>query len=249
MFMLTTDERQVRDLQRELRGVRDVLEREVPPALNRTVENTRQDIVDRMDADLPGVKKTDIRKATKTTKASPTNWSGQVELSGPGVPVAKLDVRLGRKTEVTETASEKQSAWLFYNIFKLKYGAAAVYSTAYRIKRMVHKNITYRVSGQIKSLAGMGAFPMPKRFGRLGIFKRREGFGGIRKKLIEMRGPSLFRILDENTVMMRDITRENTKGFERELEKLNERHSLTIPRHPLRLIPRHPIDTTELGVS
>ncbi len=245
-FMLTTDERQVRDLQRELRGVREVLEREVPPALNRTVAKTRQDIVDRMDADLPGVKKTDIHKATKTTKASPTNWSGQVELSGPGVPVADLDVRLGRQTEVVEIASEKKSAWLFLNVFIPKYGAAAMYSTAYRITRMVHKNITYRVSGQIKSLAGTGAFPMPIKFGRLGIFKRREGFGGIGKKLTEMRGPSLFRIMDENKVMLRRITRENTRGFERELEKLSERHALHIPRQPLRLIPRH---STDMGVS
>ncbi len=118
MFMLTTDERQVRDLQRELRGVRDVLEREVPPALNRTVENTRQDIVDRMDADLPGVRKSDIHSATKTTKASPSDWSGQVELSGPRVPVADLDVRLGTQTELEEIASPRQSAWLFYNIYK-----------------------------------------------------------------------------------------------------------------------------------
>ncbi len=244
--LLTTDERQVRALQREFNDVPNVLDRVVPPALNRSVEKTRQDIVNRLAAANPGLTRPDIHKATKTKKASPSDWSGQVEMSGHGVPVANLDVRLGGKTEVTSIASEKQSAWLFHNIFKPKYGAAAVYSTAYRIARKVYQNITYRVSGQTKSLAGTGAFPIPKRFGRMGIFERRKGFGGMKEKIREIRGPSLFRILDENTVMMRDITREATRGFERELEKLNERHELLIPRQPLRLFPRQSL--TELGV-
>ncbi len=242
-FFLTVDERQVRDLQREFRDVQNVLDREVPPAVNRAVENTRQDVVSRMDADLPGVRKMDIHNATKTTKATPANWSGQVEMSGPGVPVGNLDVRLGQPTEVTEIASEKQSAWLFHNVFKPKYGAAAMYSTAYRIKRMVYNNITYRVSGQVKSLAGMGAFPMPAKFGRTGIFKRRKGFGGIREKLTEMRGPSLFDIFDQNTAMMRDIVEENTRRFERDLESMFDGRGVD-------LIPRIPIKRlTDPGVS
>ncbi len=243
---LTTDERQIREIQREFRNVPQVLDREVPEALNRTVEKTQQDIVGRLAADIPGLKKMDIRNATRTKKASARNWSGHVELFGPGVPVGKLDVRLGVKTEVTKIASAKQSAWLFYNVFKPKYGAAAMYSTAYRITRKVYKNITYRVSGRTKSLAGTGAFPMSARFGRKGIFKRRDLFGGIR----EMRGPSLFQILDNNKAMLKSIIQENTKGFERELEKLSERHLVYLPRQPQSLhIPRHAIDTTGLGVS
>lgn len=245
-YYLTTDERQIREIQREFHDVRNVLDKGVPPALNRTVENTRQDIVSRLSGANPGLDKMDIHKATKTKKASPRDWSGHVELSGPGVPVGKLDVRLGRQTEVTDIASAKQSAWLFYNVFKPKYGAAAMYSTAYRITRKVYQNITYRVSGVSKSLAGTGAFPIAKRFGRLGIFKRREGFG---KRLMEMRGPSLFRMMDENTAMLKAIVDENTRGFERQLEKLNVKHSLTIPRYPLRLMPRYPIRIPELGVS
>lgn len=230
---LTVDEKQVRKLQRDLREVPNVLDKEVPEALNKTIEKTENDIVDRMAAANPGIKKQYIRRASRTTKASPSNWSAEVGLSGPGVPVADLDVRLGRKTEVTEIASKKQSLWLYYNVFKPKYGATAIFSTAYRIARKVHQNITYRVSGQTRSLAGTGAFPIDMRFGRTGIFKRRKGFGGIREKLREMRGPSLFEMLDENTAMLKGITDDNVKGFERELEKLNRRHSMFIPRQSM----------------
>jgi len=226
---LTTDKRQVRGIQREFYNVPNVLSREVPPAINRVAERTRRYIANRMAGANPGLTKKDIHSATKTEKARPTTWEGKVLMFGPRVPVAKLDARLGKKTETTVIASAKQSAWLFYNVFKRKYGAAAVYSTAYHIARKSYQNITYRVNGRTKSLAGTGAFPIAARFGRKGIFRR------IGEKLIEMRGPSLFQILDENTAMMRDIIREANDGFMAELEKINERHSLHIPRHPIKL--------------
>lgn len=231
----------VRQLQRELDDFPEVLDREVPRAINRTVENTRADISTRLSADISGITKDDVVKATKTKDARSRNWSGHVELSRRRVPVGKLNMRLGTKSDVFDIATPKQSAWLFYNVFRKQYGDSAIYSRAYQIVRKVHQNITYRVSGRTRSLAGTGAFPISTGMGKMRIFKRIGALGNIREKLVEMRGPSLFQILDENKAMLKKITEDNTRGFERELEKINIRHPLFISRQPLSLIPRHEV--------
>ncbi len=223
-FFLTVDEGQVRGIQRDFYNVRNVLSREIPLAINRVTGMARTSIAKRMAGANPGLTKKEIHSATSTEKARPAKWEGTVLMSGPRVPVSKLDVRLGTKTETTVIASERQSAWLFYNVFKRKYGASAVFSTAYQIAKKSFENITYRVNGRTNSLAGTGAFPIGAGLGLNGIYRR------VGDKVKEIRGPSLFQMLDENTAMMRDIIRENDRGFEAELRKLNKRYSLHIPR-------------------
>lgn len=238
----------IREIQNNLDEYPDVLNREVPRAINRTVKTTRMDIATRLSADISGVTKDDVIRATKTRDARSANWSGHVELSNRRVPVGKLNMRLGQQSERLDIATPKQSSWLFYNVFRRKYGDSAVYSRAYHIVRKVYENITYRVGGRTRSLAGTGAFPVRTGIGKTGIFKRMGALGNITDKLIEMRGPSLFQILDENKAMLKKITEENTRGFERELEKINVRHPLFIQRQPLGLIPRIPINLRELEV-
>ncbi len=233
---LTVDKGQVRGIQRDFYNVHNVLSREVPLAINRVTEMSRLYIAKRMAGANPGLTKKEIHSATTTEKARPSTWEGKVLMSGPRVPVAKLDVRLGTQTETTKIASEKQSAWLFYNVFKRKYGAAAVFSTAYQIARKSFENITYRVNGRTRSLAGTGAFPINAGLRLEGIFKR------AGDKVREIKGPSLFQILDGNTVMMRDITRDLTKGFEDQLESMLDGRGVD-------LIPRVPIERlTDAGV-
>ena len=246
---LTANNSRIRELQRQLDEYPDVLDREVPRAINRTTENTRKDVATRLSADISGITKDDVIRATKTKDARSRNWSGHVELSTRCVPVGKLNMRLGTTSDVFDIATPKQSAWLFYNVFRKQYGDNAIYSRAYQIVRKVHQNITYRVSGRTRSLAGTGAFPISIGAGKTRIFKRIGALRNIKERLVEMRGPSLFQILDENTAMLRKITEENTRGFERELEKISIRHPLFISRQPLRLISRVPIDLSELGVG
>ncbi len=232
---LMVNSRVIREIQSDLDSFPDVLDREVPRAINRTVKKTRMDIASRLSADISGVTKGDVIKATKTKDARRTNWSGHVELSNRRVPVGKLNMRLGTKSDVFDIATPKQSAWLFYNVFQKQYGDSAIYSRAYQIVRKVYQNITYRVGGRTRSLAGTGAFPVSTGTGITRIFKRIGALGNISEKLIEMRGPSLFQIMDQQRSVLKKITDENTRGLERELESMFDGLGVDlIPRIPIR---------------
>ena len=213
---VTIDQRRIREIQRIFRQFPKEVGRVMQHSINRTAEKARKAIVDRLAAVNPGLKKKDIRKSTKIKKASRSNWSARVDVSGPGIPLIKMGARLGRKTKVVEIASAKQSAWLFHNVFKLKYGAAAVYSTAYRITRKVRQNITYKEGGVTKSLAGTGAFVATMKSGHKGIFKRREGLGG--RKITEMRGKSVGEMLQTSGLLLRRIEEDAAKGLETEID-------------------------------
>lgn len=215
---VTIDQRRIREIQRVFRQFPNEVGRLMKDSINRTATKARKLIVDRLAAVNPGLKKKNIRKAVKLgTRATRTRWSAHVNVKGPGIPLIDMGARLGRKTKVVEIASAKQSTWLFYNVFKKKYGDSAVYSNAYRIVRKVHQNITYRERGVTKSLAGTGAFVATMPSGHKGIFKRREGFGG--KAITEMRGPSVGAMLERSGLLLRRIEEDAAKGLEVEIDK------------------------------
>lgn len=232
---LMVNRSRVRQIQRGLDNFPDVLGREVPRAINRTAETTRRDIATRLSADISGISKDDVLRATKTKDARSKDWSGHVELSRHRVPVGKLNMRLGTKSDVFDIATPRQSAWLFYNVFRKKYGDSAIYSRAYRIVRKVYQNIKYRVGGRTRSLAGTGAFPIRTGIGKMGIFKRIGALGNISERLVEMRGPSLFQMLDQQKSVLKKITDDNTRGLERQLESMFDGLGVDlIPRIPIR---------------
>ncbi len=217
---LTANINRMREIRRDLDDFPEVLDREVPRAINRTVDKTRADISTQLSAGISGITKDDVIRATKTKDARSRNWSGHVELSTRRVPIGKLNMRLGTTSDVFDIATPKQSAWLFYNVFRKQYGDSTVFSRAYQIVRKVYQNITYRVGGRTRSLAGTGAFPIKTGAGKMGIFKRIGSIGNVRGRVVEMRGPSLFHILDEQRAVLKKITDDNTRGFERQLESM-----------------------------
>ena len=212
------DQRRIREIQRIFRQFPNEVGRLMRDSINRTATKARKNVVDRLAATNPGLKKKNIRKATKIKpKASLKRWSASVNVKGPGIPLIDMGAKLGRKTKVTEIATAKQSAWLFYNVFKPKYGSAAVYSTAYRLVKKVRQNITYKEGGVTKSLAGTGAFVATMKTGHKGIFKRRDGFGG--QAIREMRGPSVGEMLNQSRIVMSRIEQDAAKGLEVEIDK------------------------------
>ena len=212
------DQRRIREIRRIFSRFPNEVGRLMKDAINRTATKARKMIVDRLAAVNPGLKKKNIRKAVKLgLRATRTRWSASVNVRGPGIPLINMGARVGRKTKTVEIATAKQSAWLFYNVFQKKYGDSAIYSTAYRLVRKVHQDITYKSRGVTKSLAGTGAFVATMPSGQKGIFKRREGFRG--KAITEMKGPSVAQMLEQSGLLLKRIESDAVKGLEIEIDK------------------------------
>lgn len=212
------DERRIREIRRIFSQFPNEVGRLMKDSINRTATKARKLIVDRLAVLSPGLKKKDIRKAVKIgQRATRTKWTARVNVRGPGIPLINMGARVGRKTKVVEIATAKQSAWLFYNVFRKKYGDNAVYSKAYRLVRKVNQNITYKLRGETKSLAGTGAFVATMPSGHRGIFKRREGFRG--KAIVEMKGPSVAQMLETSGLLLKRIETDAAKGLEEEVDK------------------------------
>lgn len=212
------DQRRMREIRRIFSQFPNEVGRLMKDAINRTATKARKLIVDRLAAVNPGLKKKNIRKAVKIgQKATRTKWTALVNVRGPGIPLINLGARVGRKTKTTEIATEKQSAWLFYNVFQKKYGDMAVFSKAYRIVRKVSQNITYKLGGRTKSLAGSGAFIATMPSGHKGIFKRREGFRN--KAIVEMKGPSVAQMLERSGLLIKRIEEDAQKSLGIEVDK------------------------------
>lgn len=212
------DQRRMREIRRIFSQFPKEVGRLMKDSINRTATKARKLIVDRLAAVNPGLKKKNIRKAVKLgIRATQTRWTARVNVRGPGIPLINLGARVGRKTKTVEIATEKQSAWLFYNVFKKKYGDSAVFSKAYRLVRKVAQNITYKLGGQTKSLAGTGAFIATMPSGHKGIFKRREGFGG--KAITEMKGPSVAQMLERSGLLIKRIEEDAQKSLGIEVDK------------------------------
>lgn len=218
---ITVDERQLKRMRSQFKNWPQATGRIMRESINRSATKTRKRIIDRIHQLNPSIKKKDIRKSTRfkgKDRATNKRWSATVWISGAGIPLIKF-AKKGRKSKVVKQAGVKQSIWLFYNVFRPKYGAAAIFSTSYRIVRKAYQKITTRVNGESKSLQGTGAFIATMKSGHTGIYKRVAGSRAIR----EMKGPSLSTMLDQGIILKR-IKQDAGKELRDDIEKRIERY-------------------------
>ncbi len=212
---VTIDQRRIREIQRMFRGFPGEAQKVLQHSINRVAQKTRKLVVDRVAWKNPGMKKKDIRKSVRLgRRATRSRLSATVLVRGPGIPAIKMGAQIGRKTKWIEELDARQSAWLFFNVFKARYGASAVFSTNYKVTRKVHKNISYVDDGKRIRVHGGFVATMPS--GHKGIFKRREGFGG--RAIREVRGPSIAEMLLRTGTTLLKIETEAGKGLEREID-------------------------------
>ena len=214
---VTIDQKRIREIQRIFRDYPKQVPRLMRDSINRTAEKARKAIVDRLAAVNPGLIKKNIRKNTTISRATTSALQANVKVGGRKVPLINMGAKTGRRTKFVEIASVKRSVWLFYNVFKPKYGDMAIFSYHYKMKRQVHQNITYQDGRKTKSLAGTGAFVATMKSGHRGIFKRREGFGN--KAIVEMTGPTIGQMLERSGLLLTRIEARAVKGLELEIDK------------------------------
>lgn len=136
------DHNQIEKVREYLRSVPHKLPVVLTRGINRTLTTVRAETVRRLkkaiklDADM-------IRKRIRIYKATRTFLRGKVWIGGKDSPLGRFDARQSTRTRLV-TADTKQSAWLYYNVFRKKYGEKARFSFHYKIRRRVPK-VTYNL--------------------------------------------------------------------------------------------------------
>jgi hypothetical protein len=183
-------------------------------SINATSDKARTSIVRRVQQYMKGFRAKDIRARIKQRKATLDRWESTLRISSKGLPITKMGFKQGRVKKVYFEATSKQSVWLYHNVFKPKYGDAAVFSTKYRIARKSYPNMTYQVMGKTVSVTTPGAFIQTVKnkwaadgaAGHKGVFVTREGYGG--KALSEVFGPGLGTMLQDQKGELQAVERE-----------------------------------------
>ncbi len=212
---VTIDPKQVARISRMFRDWPGAVPRIFKESINRTAAKAKTNTVRRIVQLTKGLKRKDVNKQVRLYRATLKNWSALIRVKDRGIPISKLGMKAGRAKKTIFEASARQSAWLFYNVFKPKYGAAAVFSRNYRIRRKTHQNITYQVMGQTKQ-APPGAFVQTVKNpwagegagAHKGVFVQRAG-GGIR----ELFGPGIGEMLGRQMGEVNKIKAEAGKGL------------------------------------
>lgn len=197
------DERQLAKIQKLLKNVPKGMPKAMSRGINKTALWARTRIA-RKIKEKSSLKVGDIRNAIKLRKATLKTWSAILDIDDERIPLIKFKAKQSKKKH-TFLAGAKQSAWLYYNIFKPKYGPAAAFSMSYRVTRMFPV-VTYEMFNQKKEITDAFIGTMPS--GHRGIFRRRafgEGGEGGRHPLYELQGPSVGKLFEGSAGIARRV--------------------------------------------
>lgn len=205
---IKVDEAQLAKIQKLLRGVPKGMPKAMSRGINKTALWARTRIA-RKIKEKSALKVGDIRKAIKIRKATLQRWSAVLNIEDEKIPLIKFKAKQSKRKH-TFVTNEKQSAWLYYNIFKPKYGPAAAFSLSYRVTRMFPV-VTYEMFNQKKEITDAFIGTMPS--GHKGIFRRSsyaaeqgESYGqGGRYPIYELQGPSVGKLFEGSAGIARRV--------------------------------------------
>ena len=209
---VTINKRQLNRALAPLKRFPKVITKVMKESINRTAAKTKTRI-EKALTNLTGLKKKDVKRNVRVRKATNAKLSATVSTFGSGIPLIKF-TKKGRLSNVIVQTTLEQSLWLFFNVFKVKYGPDAVFSKSYRIKQKQHKNITVNTGGgsrQIRTDEDAFVATMPS--GHVGIFER-DG-----DSIKEKRGPSPGELLEKGGILVRRIQDDAAKGLASDIEK------------------------------
>ena len=178
----------------KLRMVRDILAdipRAMPKvmsrALNKTGTSSKAEIV-RLIAKRSKLKQKDVKKSIRVKKATYNRWRYDINIWGRGIPLIRFRAR-ERKKKVTIKTTLRQAMFLFYKVFRPRFGLQAVFKKQYTIRRKL---------GFVTADTGLGRKQYPKAFiatmksGHRGVFVRT----GRGRTIAELYGPSAGRLFE-----------------------------------------------------
>lgn len=167
-----------------------------------------------------------IRNRIKKYPATRNKLYGKLWIGGKGLPVTAFDHEENFETK-TITADQKQSMWLYWNVFR-KMGLI-FWSYHYRLK-IQEKSITYTVNG--KRITIKPAFLIKTKHGQLAAFEPDKSKGARGLKFA--RGPGLAQVLRQTPGLVNQITmnafRNLYKNVDSQVALLIERKGTNIDK-------------------
>lgn len=209
------DEKKLRRIAKQFSRWPKAMPKIMKESINSTASKARTRVKKRIGELLKGVRKKDIHRRIDLRKATLTRWAATITFTSKGFPLSKLGVRKGRTTKTIEpTDSPRQAAWLYYNVFKPKYGEAAIFSYHYNRIYKKYIGITYSIMGRRKKLTVPGAFWLEiESTGHKGIFIKKDN-GDIQ----EVYGPSLGMMMAQNKSELERMTTETMAGLNKDID-------------------------------
>ena len=202
------DEAKLRMVRNMLEGIPRAMPKVMSRALNKTGTSTRAEIVRRI-AEKSKLKQKDIKKSIKTTRATYTRWRYDINIRGRGIPLINFRARERKKTVIIKTTL-KQAAFLFYKVFRPRFGMEAVFSKQYTIKRKL---------GFVTADTGLGRKQYPNAFiatmksGHKGVFVNT----GSGRTIAELYGPSAGQLFEGTGAIAADVQKSATEKLEKNI--------------------------------
>ena len=178
-------------------------------AVNKTGTSTRTEIVRKIAA-RSKLKQKDVKKGIRTTRATYKNWRYIINIMGRGIPLIYFKTRQRKKTVKIKTTL-RQAVFLFYKIFRPKFGLEAVFSRQYTIKRKLGF-VTADTGRGPKQIPG--AFIATMKSGHRGVFART----GKGRTIRQLYGPSAGQLFEGAGGIAEDVQKSALEKLEKNID-------------------------------
>ena len=216
------DKAKLRSIQNMLKGIPGAMPKVMTRGINKTVGAAVAEIK-RVIADDVNVQKKDISKAIKVHKATYGRWVADIDVYSKRIPLFKFRGKTGAKKTVMISTTPKQSAWLYFNVFRDKYGEAAIFSRSYTIKQKRYIGASYEIDkGKRETMRG-DEFMATMKSGHKGIFSRKHPGSN---RITESAGPSIGGFLEKRG----RIKKVETKAVEKLTQNIDMQVKLMLER-------------------
>lgn len=218
-MVITIDDAKIRQLEWAFRSWPKAITRILKESINQTANQCRTRFV-RTVREIVELKAWTIRRSITVKGATNETLSATVSLSGR-LHAGEESIARGTIEERIITASPAQSTWLYFNVFKKKYGDAAIFSWAYHVRRKIESGVGWILAGT-RWWAPTDAFVAQGR-GRLCVFRVRSsmqsGFKTGGQNLELLHGPAIGQVIESATGLMNTIKAETFAGLEKNIDK------------------------------
>ena len=203
------DEAKLKMIQQMLADFPKEMPKVMSRALNKTGTSVKTEIVRKLAASSK-MKQKDVKKGISTKKATYKRWQYDINIMGKKIPLIYFRAK-ERKRTVTIKTTLKQSVFLFYKVFKPRFGLEAIFKKQYTIKRKL---------GFVTADTGRGRKSYPKAFiatmksGHKGVFKSTGRGSAIR----QLYGPSAGELFEGAAGIATEVQNSAMEKLEKNID-------------------------------
>lgn len=120
-------------IRQKLKDIPEKMPMVLSRGINRTLLSTRAETVRQIRPIMP-VTQREMRSRIRIYNSTRAHLRGKLWVGGKDMPLSRFGAKQTTRTHLVAT-TPAQALWLYYNVFKKKYGPGAKFSWHYKIKR------------------------------------------------------------------------------------------------------------------